>query len=263
MERLLKENFIITKVLIAFNSKLPFGKIRTLNTAPRPSHCLAYVVSGECDYYTDEDRTFTVKSGDVLYLAQDQRYVINVKTNDNAVIAINFILDTADKLRSDCIKTDNPETKTAFEKILTLYNSESSVKNAKLCSLANKIYAMLCEDKNYSTSFDKQKVRSACDYIAKNFENPNFSCEKLAKECNVSDVHLRRLFNKVLGISPVRYLSNLRFDKARKLLNLSELSVSQIAIECGFSDVYYFSKAYKKRYGHSPTKKDKTVISLK
>ena len=254
MERLLKENFTITKVLIAYKNKLPIGRIRTLNTAPRPNHCLAYVTSGECDYYTDEGRSFTVRGGDVLYLAQNQRYVINVKTNDYSVIVMDFLFDTTDKLKSDCVKTDNPEIRTAFEKIITLYNSESAVKNAKLCSLANKIYAMLCEDKNYSSSYDKQKVQNACSIIAKNFENADFSCNALAKECNLSDVHLRRLFKKVLGISPVQYLVNLRFDKAIKLLSLNELSVSQIAVECGFSDVYYFSKAYKKRYGHSPTK---------
>ncbi|MBE5732438.1 MAG: helix-turn-helix domain-containing protein [Clostridiales bacterium] len=261
MERLVKENFTITNVIIAYTSKLPFGKIRTLNTTPRPNHCFAYVISGECDYYTDEGRTFTVKSGDILYLAQGQRYVINVKTTDYSVIVINFLLDTTDKLRSDCLKTDNPEIKSAFEQILVLYNSESTVKNAKLCSLANKIYATLCEDKNYSTTFDKQKVRIACDYIAQNFENLDFTCAKLAKECKISDVHLRRLFKKVLGISPIQYLANLRFDKARKLLTLSDLSVSQIALECGFADVYYFSKAYKKRYGHSPSKIQSTATT--
>lgn len=254
MERLLKENFIVTKVIIAYKNKLPIGKIRTMQTPPRYCHCLAYVISGECEYTTDELRRFTVKGGDVLYLAQNQLYTMDVKTNDYTVLVMDFTLDTADKLKSDRIKTDNIEVKSVFEKIITLYNSESSIKNAKLCSLANKVYAILCEDKNYSSSFDRQKVKIACDCIAKNFEDPNFSCEMLAKECKVSDVHLRRLFKKVLGISPVKYLTNLRFNKAETLLALSELTVSQIALQCGFSDVYYFSKAYKKHYGHAPTK---------
>ncbi len=253
MERLLKENFVITKVIVAYKNRLARKKIRTLLTPPRHSHCLAYVVSGECEYTTDELRNFTVRGGDVLFLAQNQLYTMDVKTDDYTVLVMDFSLDTTDKLKSDCIKTDNPEVRTVFEKIISVYNSESPVKNAKLCSLANKIYSLLCEDKNYSSSFDKQKVRQACEYLAKNFEHPDFSCEHLAKECNISNVHLRRLFKKVLGISPIQYLANLRFDKANRLLALSELSVSQIAVECGFSDVYYFSKAYKKRYGHSPS----------
>ncbi len=254
MERLLKENFAITKVLLAYKTKLPFGKIRTLNSQPRPSHCLAYVVSGECDYYTLEGNTFTVKSGNILYLAQNQRYVIDVKTDNYNVMVIDFYLNTDEKLKSDCIKTDNTSVLQLFEQIIQAYNSESTVKNAKLCYLANQIYVILCAEKSYSSSFDKIKVHKACEIIVNNVANPNFACEELAKECNISDVHLRRLFKKVLGISPIQHLSNLRFDKARKLLLLSELSVSQIALECGFSDIYYFSKAYKKRYGISPSK---------
>lgn len=254
MERLLKENFTITKVLIAYKNTLLHGKLRTLNTPKRPSHCLAYVVSGECEYVTEERRCFNVRSGDVLYLAQNQLYTMDVKTDNYEVMVIDFFLDTEDKLKSDCIKTDNPEVKSAFERIITLYNSESPVKNAKLCSLANKIYAMLCDEKDYSTSYDKQKINTACEYIRANFANPELSCKEIAKACNVSEVHLRRLFRKTIGISPIAYVTNLRFDKAQNLLVLSELTVTQIALQCGFSDVYYFSKAYKKHYGHAPTK---------
>jgi transcriptional regulator GlxA family with amidase domain len=154
-------------------------------------------------------------------------------------------------LKSDCIKT-TPATKTLFEKAIAVHNSESPVKNALLCSIANKIYATLCDETDYASSFDKQKVNNACSILAQNIENPNFTCEELAKRSLISEVHLRRLFSKVLGVSPMQYLLSLRFSKAEKLLENNELTVSQIAIECGFADIYYFSKAYKKHFGHSP-----------
>lgn len=253
MERLIKENFCIIKVIHAHTSTLPKGKIRTFNSPPRSSHCFAYVLEGGGTYHTDEGRTFSVKAGDVLYLAQNQIYTIEVNCDNYRVLVIDFLLDTADKLKSDCLKT-SPTVKTLFEKAIATHNSESTVKNAQLCSIANKIYATICEEVDYTSSFDKQKVNLACSILAQNIENPDFSGEKLAKQCSVSEVHLRRLFSKVLGISPMRYLLDLRFSKAQKLLENNELTVSQIAIECGFSDVYYFSKAYKKHFGHSPTR---------
>lgn len=255
MKNLINQNFIITKVVYCYKNHLPKGKIRTLSSPARPCHCFAFVLSGETEYVTDSFRKFTVKAGDVLYLSQKEKYVIDVKTDDYKVIVIDFYLNANDKLKSDSLKCNNLEVKSLFEKAVRIYDKESSVKNAKLIAVANEIYATLLEEKDYSSSKEKECVSLATEYIRNNFERPSLSSSEIANVCKISEVHLRRLFKKVLGVSPLKYVNDLRFDKAEKLLSVNEIPISQIAESSGFSDAYYFSKAYKKRYGYAPSKR--------
>lgn len=64
---------------------------------------------------------------------------------------------------------------------------------------------------------------------------------------------LQRAFNKYLRVSPEQYLIRLRMNHALNLLTMNELSVKEIAFACGFTDEKYFSRAFKKKYGYSPS----------
>ena len=60
------------------------------------------------------------------------------------------------------------------------------------------------------------------------------------------------LFIKYENISPKNYLSNLKLRKAKAMLTNTTLSISEIAISNGFSDVLYFSRYFSKKVGVSP-----------
>ncbi len=90
------------------------------------------------------------------------------------------------------------------------------------------------------------------DTIAKNiFEDLNI--EDLAFLCSLSLSSFKRKFKAVYGTSPNKYITSKRLDKAQTLLRTTKLSVSEIAYDCGFSDVSYFSKSYKKYFNASPS----------
>lgn len=74
----------------------------------------------------------------------------------------------------------------------------------------------------------------------------------LAKECNVSQVHLINLFKKHLGQTPSEYLTEHKIQRAKELLTDTDYSISEIAEYCGFSNIYYFSNRFKKQVGVSP-----------
>ncbi len=61
-----------------------------------------------------------------------------------------------------------------------------------------------------------------------------------------------RSFRKNLNQSPIEYLISYRLNEAKKLLRSSELPITEICYECGFSDSSYFGKAFRKAYGLSP-----------
>lgn len=78
------------------------------------------------------------------------------------------------------------------------------------------------------------------------------SIEQIAREASMSEYHFFRLFKKVFGTSPHQYIIKKRLELATRLLQQG-CPVSRTAFDCGFSDIFSFSKAFKKFYGVSPS----------
>jgi AraC-like DNA-binding protein len=73
---------------------------------------------------------------------------------------------------------------------------------------------------------------------------------------------LAHLFKSEVGVSPQRYLNNIRLDKAREYLENGVLSVKEIASEVGISNVSRFCRSFKVRYGTTPKEYRKTHLRL-
>lgn len=83
--------------------------------------------------------------------------------------------------------------------------------------------------------------------------NEKVEIEAIAKEACMSSYHFFRLFKAVYQISPLQYLLKKRLAFAYQLLRRDRVTVSIAAHQSGFSDIYTFSKAFKKNYGESPS----------
>jgi AraC family transcriptional regulator, arabinose operon regulatory protein len=75
----------------------------------------------------------------------------------------------------------------------------------------------------------------------------------LAAAVNLSRSHYTTLFHRVTGYAPLRYLNHLRMQRAVQLLNTTDLSIKEIGDHLGFSDQFYFSRAFHKMHGHAPS----------
>lgn len=89
-------------------------------------------------------------------------------------------------------------------------------------------------------------------YIDSNFKS-HLSIEEIAKECGLSEYHFHRLFKSVYGNSPYQYILNKRLNLALEKLKKGNDTLTDIAYEIGFADIYSFSKAFKKNYGVPPS----------
>nr|WP_281493717.1 GlxA family transcriptional regulator [Ancylobacter koreensis] len=75
----------------------------------------------------------------------------------------------------------------------------------------------------------------------------------LARRLDVSPRHLERLFRRHLGVSPSAYHLALRLERARELLRLSPLAVTDVGLACGFQSAAHFSTAYARHFGRPPS----------
>ena len=87
-------------------------------------------------------------------------------------------------------------------------------------------------------------------------ENPGeaFSIESLADRTGYSADHFSRLFKRIVGLTPKEFCVRTRLERAQTLLRESAMSVEQIARVLGYSDMFFFSRQFKKRFGASPSR---------
>jgi len=96
------------------------------------------------------------------------------------------------------------------------------------------------------------RVRKAINYLAAHFRDP-FQMEKLAQYSGLSVSRLAHLFTDQVGMSPQRFLEQHRMQIASRLLRMTDFTVTQVAVEAGYLDPFYFSNRFRRYSGTSPT----------
>jgi PAS domain S-box-containing protein len=90
------------------------------------------------------------------------------------------------------------------------------------------------------------------NYIKNNYQN-DISILDLADVSHLSISALERRFNKHLKKTPKRFINEFRLERARKLIIETDMSISQIAFQTGFTEPSYFTKLYKNLFGNLPS----------
>ncbi|SCI25541.1 MULTISPECIES: response regulator [unclassified Romboutsia] len=95
-------------------------------------------------------------------------------------------------------------------------------------------------------------VKETLNYIEKNI-NKNITLEDAASYVNLSPHYLSKIFKKETGVNFITYLTNIRIDIAKEMLEDESIPISNIAIELSYSKSNYFSKVFKKKVGITPS----------
>lgn len=98
----------------------------------------------------------------------------------------------------------------------------------------------------------KQRIDAAIDYIESNLAD-HLSLDLIAKHCHFSPFHFHRIFSGAMNETLNSFIARKRLEKATNLLVFKrELSITDVAFECGFSSSANFSKAIKQYFGYTP-----------
>ena len=81
----------------------------------------------------------------------------------------------------------------------------------------------------------------------------DISVGELAVLCSMSESSFKREFKKEYDASPASYIKGRKLNRAKDLLTIGQLSVADVAYDCGFNDLAHFSKSYKEKFGYSPS----------
>lgn len=113
-------------------------------------------------------------------------------------------------------------------------------------------YGEQCLQKVNIAPSDSALCSKVIQYIYQNYTDEAFSVAQIASHFHLNPSYLGSVFKKVNHTSLLQYISEVKVNKAKQLLTETDLKISEIAEKTGFSDVYYFSKRFKKITGFSP-----------
>lgn len=97
-----------------------------------------------------------------------------------------------------------------------------------------------------------EKLSKILAYIDSHIEY-NITVHELAEIAYMHPNYFIRLFKQQIGVPPIQYIARKKIEKAKELLISTQASVGEIAHDLGFSDLYYFSKQFKKNVGLTPS----------
>lgn len=103
----------------------------------------------------------------------------------------------------------------------------------------------------YQTGLDRRKLKRTVDYIEENL-GQDIGLEELSANCGMTPHYFCRAFRKAVGMPPYRYLIGRRIERSKELLSLTEMPITTIALEVGFSSHSHFSTAFRASAGCTP-----------
>ncbi len=115
-------------------------------------------------------------------------------------------------------------------------------------------FSLLCELSTADTTSKPLPplIAQAVQEMQKNYAQL-YGVEELSESLGVSKSHFVRSFSATMGISPGKYLTNIRIDAVKRLLMRREYNLEVIASLCGFSGANYLCRVFKQETGQSPT----------
>ena len=107
---------------------------------------------------------------------------------------------------------------------------------------------------NYSSA-SKEKKSKDCRFVKEYLDahyTENIMLDVLSEKSEMNKYYLVHSFTKTFGCSPISYLNEKRIEESKRLLETTNLSIAEIAVEIGFSSQSYFSQSFKKNTYMTP-----------
>jgi YesN/AraC family two-component response regulator len=95
------------------------------------------------------------------------------------------------------------------------------------------------------------RIKKGIHYISESFQKP-LTISDLADMAGLNTVYYGSLFKQNVGMTFNKYLNSVRLNYALECLKCGGMTIGEVSEHCGFSDIFYFSKLFKKKFGVSP-----------
>lgn len=218
---------------------------------------------GKGTLYIEQEK-FEINAGEGVFINSEQLH-IGVKTDSERAVffAVVFapevfasealIKKFVEPVMCGGVKFSpvlNEETLKLLNEIHSEKDSELKVR-AKLHLVWEECLKAAEKGENVNPGRSSEDIKKVMEYMRENYAEM-ITLDDIASHINVSRGYLCRRFSNVVHMTPFEYLTEVRIDKSCDMLKNTELSVGDIATQCGFNSFSYFSKIFKQKMGCTP-----------
>ena len=222
--------------------------------AVRTEWLLHYVLSGKGSFRTERGE-YTLQKGDMFIIKPMEITYYEADADEPwEYIWLSFKAVTElPSLLTECDAVSVPYLEDVFRELV--FSREFADNGAGYSEHAT---AMLWEligrirHRGDSVKSENSYVGAARDMIESEMHR-DITVSEIADRLHLNRSYFTALFTRAMGISPGVYLFELRMKRARELLVSGKYSVAVVAASVGYSDSFVFSRAFKRRFGISPT----------
>jgi len=261
-DKLYNTEFFIREVLAKPQYWAVRGNVYNAMGKPKVSHTLLWFKNCSATITDSFGNILEVAQNQVTYMAKGLEYVVEFHdTNPDQEDTVVIHFQMTDRQGRDISAAPYPVICVSNADSALVLSIDLLVQECKnnmvcipaLCGELYKILAMICQKQKRRITRDKYAcIRPGIQLLE---QDTDLNLSQIAAKCGVSDCYFRRLFQQYSGESPMKFRQRLRIERAKQLLLSDEqYTVSEVAQELGFSDVYHFSKTFKKYCGESPRK---------
>ncbi|MBQ8171551.1 MAG: AraC family transcriptional regulator [Oscillospiraceae bacterium] len=240
---------------------------------------LVVVLDGTADHVVENER-FPVKKGDVFVMGKDIRHgyvnaknfhICNIMFRPEALLDADydikqhpgfhalFLLEaqvnTAQGFRSrfKLAPSDFAQLGHLIDTAIDEYSADRPGKKTLLLAYFMQIATLL--SRLYDTPAKTREISGMAEAAAfmENHYMEDITIEQVLEISHYSQRHFIRLFSAAYNTTPQKYLMGIRIRRACALLRESGLPITEIAMRCGFGDSNYFSRAFRKEVGMTPS----------
>lgn len=221
----------------------------------RPSSGFAYQCNRSAVFQFVNNERMTIKEGDIIFLPKGSSYTVSMASPGDCY-AVNFQIDLLPCAAPMVYHSPHPhQMLELFKSIEGIWRDHRPGYRLKCMSLLYQmIYLMESESSSdYKLSVKKDLILPAVNDIHTHYTEKTLEVSSLAKACGITPEYFRSIFKQIYGVSPIKYINQLRLSRARELLASNLYSVSEAAALSGYNEIAYFSREFKKAFGMCPS----------
>ena len=236
-----------------------------------------YLEKGNITFFI-EDKTYELSGGDLVFIPPNmihyaKKVLGEACTYDALVFSLEWISgylggegnlysNTLCKYREDAIRVYHnvPEEPERIRSLLEFRNyAKSPIQSYEMRLLGelmihlqdifNEVYEMVAGSEAVDPS--REGILKGIDYLMQHYDE-QVTLSEVAAESGYSESYFCHRFKDITGYAPFAYLNRIRVIKASERLIISEDKVTKIATDCGFENISYFNRVFKKQMGVSP-----------
>lgn len=219
------------------------------NVSPRPFDALSFRLHSDVRLESGA-QTWNMQDDTISFIPAGLQYSRS-GTRDE-LIAVHFHLTDAAETQIEIIRPQDPEAvRELFCRMLNCWKEKTQGYQYQCTACLYEILAR-CSRQTAQEKADG-RIQPSVDYLEENWNQPEMNMGEIARRSFMSEVYFRRLFKQRFGVSPQKYLVQLRIQKAAALIHTGYYTLKEVAVMCGYRDYKYFSVEFKRLKGCTPS----------